>query len=99
MLLDEKGENISSGQRQSICLARAILSQADIILLDEPTAYLDLTNGILQMKNFFDFCNHKTILMVTHRLDLCQLTERSIFFKDGCVAMDGKTDDVIRDFM
>ena len=99
MILAEKGENLSSGQRQSICLARAMLSPAKILLLDEPTANFDLQNGILYMKNFFEACSTKTILMITHRLDLCQYTDRAILFDNGEISKDGQATELVRDLL
>lgn len=81
--------NVSGGQRQSIGLARILLQDPKIILLDEPTSAFDHiteNNVIAHMKNWL---NGRTTIISTHKRELLALTERAIVLKDGRVERDG----------
>lgn len=96
MNVGERGENLSTGQRQAICISRAILTNPNIILFDEPTSAMDSTtenNLIMSMKAFL---KEKTLLVVTHKRTMLQLVDRIIIFNNGKVVLDDERDKVLR---
>lgn len=78
MLIEENGFNLSGGQRQRIVLARALLSKANTILLDESTSEIDTNLERIILKNVFKNFNNKTIIIVTHRKDNMDLFNKVI---------------------
>lgn len=86
--LKEKGEGLSGGQRQSINLARALLHEPNVLILDEPTSSMDTMteNSILERLKFW--LKNRTLIVVTHRNSLLKLTERVLVFDQGSVTSD-----------
>lgn len=76
---------LSGGQQQKVCIARALINDAPIILADEPTGNLDSISAekILNLLQYLNKIKKKTILMVTHNIDYVRLGTRTIFIKDG----------------
>ncbi len=83
--LSENGVNISGGQRQRIILARAILKKAKIILIDEGLNEIDVNLERKILKNIFNYCQDKTIIIVSHRTDNMDLYDNVIRLEDGKV--------------
>ena len=85
-LLDKFPYQVSGGQRQRIAIARAIITQPDILLADEPTGALDSKNAQNILELFRDLNGlGQTILMVTHSIKAAAMSDRVIFLKDGIV--------------
>lgn len=86
--LKEKGEGLSGGQRQSINLARALLHEPNLLILDEPTSSMDTAteNSILDRLKFW--LKNRTLIVVTHRNSLLKLVERVLVFDQGDIASD-----------
>jgi ATP-binding cassette subfamily C protein LapB len=95
MPVGERGESLSGGQRQGIGLARAVLHNAPILLLDEPTSAMDfstesqITNAITQ------FAQNKTVVLVTHRTSLLSMVTRVIVIDNGRIVADGPRDRIM----
>jgi ATP-binding cassette subfamily C protein LapB len=91
----ESGNALSRGQRQSIVLARAILNSPQILLLDEPTASLDARAE----KKFIEAINatakDRTMLLITHKMDLLKLVDRILVLDKGKLIIDGPKDKVL----
>lgn len=92
----ERGEGLSGGQRQSIAIARAVISNAPILLFDEPTSSIDDTSEQELINRLLDFAKEKTFILVTHRVPLLRLVNRLIVMVNGKIALDGSRDEVIK---
>ncbi|HID4047743.1 TPA: type I secretion system permease/ATPase [Pluralibacter gergoviae] len=95
-LITEGGAGLSGGQRQSLLLARALLTSPNILLLDEPTAWLDEVSE----KQFIHHLNHwlgkqRTLIVATHRLPILELVDRIIVLEGGKIVMDGPKEKIL----
>jgi len=95
MPIGERGQGLSGGQRQSIGIARALISDAPLMLFDEPTNALDQLSEANLLNHFRKAFANRTLLLVTQKLGLLALTERVILMHEGSVHMDGKREDVL----
>ena len=91
----ESGSALSRGQRQSIVLARAILNSPQILLLDEPTASLDARSEKQFIKSINATAKDRTMLLITHKMDLLKLVDRIIVLDKGKLLIDGPKDKVL----
>ena len=90
MMIEENGLNLSGGQRQRIVLARALLKQAQIILIDEGLSQVDVTLERKILKNIFNEFRDKTFIIVSHRMENVDLYDRVIKINNGEI-IDEKT--------
>lgn len=96
MMIGERGDSLSGGQRQGVAIARAFLMDPPILLLDEPTSSMDFSTE-QQFKERLKLAGaHKTVLIVTHRNSLLDLATRVIVVDDGKIVADGPRDQVIQ---
>lgn len=95
MMIGERGESVSGGQRQAIAIARALLLDPPILLLDEPTSAMDFTSEAQFRARLKQFASNKTMVIVTHRLSLLDLADRLIVIDEGKVVADGPKDKVV----
>lgn len=91
----ERGELLSGGQRQAVGIARAVLHNAPILLLDEPTSAMDFSTEAHVTQRLADFAQGKTVLLVTHRTSLLAFVERVIVIDHGRVVADGPRDRIM----
>ncbi len=96
MPIGERGQGVSGGQRQSIGIARALISQAPVMLLDEPTNALDQMSESQLMGHFSKAFAGKTLILVTQKLSLLAATPRVIVMHEGKVFLDGKREAVLK---
>ncbi|MBE7416660.1 MAG: type I secretion system permease/ATPase [Ideonella sp.] len=89
MPVGERGESLSGGQRQCVGLARALLHNAPVLLLDEPTSAMDFSTEAQITQRISAWAQHKTVLLVTHRTSLLSLVSRVIVIDGGKVVADG----------
>jgi ATP-binding cassette, subfamily C, bacterial CydD len=87
--LAEQGHDISGGQARRIALARAFAKDAPLLLLDEPTAGLDVVNERLVMQSLKRLAHDRTVIMLTHRLDAARAADRIVVMAEGTVAEEG----------
>lgn len=88
-LIGENGERLSGGERQRISIARAILKDAPIILLDEATASLDAENESKIQKALSELIKNKTVLIIAHRMRTVLGADKIVVIKDGVIAETG----------
>ncbi|WP_394354751.1 type I secretion system permease/ATPase [Aquipseudomonas alcaligenes] len=91
----ERGQLLSGGQRQAVLLARAMLLDPPILLLDEPTSAMDNTSEDLLRNRLQSWAQGKTLLLITHRASMLSLVDRLIVLDYGHVVADGPKDAVI----
>jgi ATP-binding cassette, subfamily B, bacterial len=84
-----QGKNLSGGQRQRIAIARAILRDAPIIIMDEPTASLDVEAEAEVMRALDGLAEGRTVLMITHRLSTVGKVDKIVVLKDGRIVEQG----------
>lgn len=94
LLVGERGEGLSGGERQSVTLARALISDPNIIMLDEPTNSMDRQTEKSFIKKMEDIVGNKTLIVVTHKTSLLQLVDRVIIVENGQVVVDGPKNEV-----
>lgn len=95
MPVGERGGNLSGGQRQAVSVARALLLDPPILMLDEPTSSMDNTTESRFKARLNTILANKTLLMVTHRSSLLNLVDRLIVMDGGRVVADGPKADVM----
>jgi ATP-binding cassette, subfamily C, bacterial LapB len=92
----ERGEALSGGQRQAVAVARALLLDPPILVLDEPTSAMDNgAEGRLKAR-LGEVLDGRTLVLVTHRASLLSLVDRLIVLDGGVVVTDGPKDQVLK---
>jgi ABC-type multidrug transport system fused ATPase/permease subunit len=94
-LLGERGAKLSTGQRQRISIARAVLKDAPILVLDEPTASLDAATEIELLQNLTAWGRDRAILLVTHRLSTLRHADRIVCLAGGRVVESGSPSELM----
>ena len=95
MEIGEQGRGLSGGQRQSVAMARALLHDPPILILDEPSSSMDNRTETLMKTNLKNLLAGKTLVLITHRGSLLDLVERIIIIDNGAVVADGPRDQVL----
>jgi len=91
----ERGDTLSGGQRQRIGIARAVIRDSPIMILDEPTAALDTESERLVIEGLERLMKGRTVIMIAHRLSTIRDADKIIVLKDGVVAEEGTNDELI----
>jgi len=91
----ERGQLLSGGQRQSVLLARAMLLEPPIMILDEPTSHMDNASEDQLRQRLHGWVQGKTLLLVTHRTSMLSLVDRLLVLDNGKVVADGPKEAVI----
>jgi len=94
--LADRGEGLSGGQRQAIAIARALVHEQPILLLDEPTSAMDLQSENALIARLDGELKGKTVVLVTHRRSMLKLVDRIIILDKGKVVAAGPRDDVLK---
>jgi ATP-binding cassette subfamily C protein LapB len=95
MPVGERGESLSGGQRQAAGLARAVLHNAPILLLDEPTSAMDFSTEAQITTKMSQFAAHTTVVLVTHRTSMLAMVNRVIVIDGGKIVADGPRDRIM----
>jgi len=85
----EGGKNLSGGQRQSVAIARAFLKDKPIVLFDEPTNAMDTVSESYSRSNLVTKTRDKTILLVTHKMNMLDLVDNVIILEEGQIVYNG----------
>ncbi len=94
LLVGERGEGLSGGERQSVTLARALISDPNIIMLDEPTNSMDRQTEKQFIDKMVNIVKDKTLIVVTHKTSLLRLVDRVIIIENGQIIVDGPKEEV-----
>lgn len=97
MPVGEGGRRLSGGQRQGIAVARALVPDSAILLLDEPTSAMDSVMENHVSRALGQFSQSKTLLLVTHRTSLLHMVDRLLILDGGSVVADGPKRTVLQD--
>ncbi|WP_281643929.1 ABC transporter ATP-binding protein [Bacteroides zoogleoformans] len=93
-VIGENGETLSGGERQRISIARALLKDAPIVLLDEATASLDVENETRIQSGISELVRNKTVLIIAHRMRTIANADKIVVLENGKVAETGTPDDL-----
>lgn len=88
------GAHLSGGERQRIAIARAMLKDAPIVILDEATAYIDPENEAVIQKAIAKLVQGKTVIVIAHRLSTIKDTDKIVVVKDGRIEASGKHEEL-----
>jgi len=94
-VLAERGQQLSGGQRQALCIARALISDPSIIIMDEPTSSMDSGSEqqlMFRLKTLFE---DKTVIIITHRGTTLSLVDRVIIIEGGRIVADGPKEKIL----
>lgn len=88
----EQGKELSGGQRQAVALARALVHDPEVLILDEPTSNMDTDSERLLQRRLAQIARGRTLILITHRLSMLRLVDRLIILKEGRIVYDGPRD-------
>lgn len=94
-LIGENGERLSGGERQRISIARALLKDAPIVLLDEATASLDVENESLIQEALSELIKNKTVIVIAHRMRTIRGADKIVLLKDGKIEASGTDSELL----
>ncbi|MBT8442415.1 MAG: ABC transporter ATP-binding protein/permease [Gammaproteobacteria bacterium] len=94
-MVGDQGLALSGGQAQRLAIARAILKDAPIVVLDEPTSQIDVETEALLNSALEHLCQNKTVLLIAHRLSTIERADRIVVLADGMVYESGTRDELI----
>ena len=95
MMLDEEASNISAGQKQLLTIARAVLADPTILILDEATSSVDTRTEILIQKAMDKLMRGRTSFIIAHRLSTIKNADRILVIRDGDIVEQGKHDELL----
>ena len=95
-LIAEGGKQLSGGQRQAICIARAFVGDPKIIIMDEPSSAMDSGSEQQLLEILKDKLVNKTLILITHRGTLLSLVSRVVVIDNGRILADGPKDKVLQ---
>ncbi len=94
-IVGEKGVTLSGGQRQRIALARALLLDPKILLLDDPVSNLDAETEKMLVEDLIDIAKDRTVIVVSQRPSLRVLADKIIVMVDGRIVEEGTHDELL----
>jgi len=96
-VIRQNGENLSAGQRQLLCIARAMLALPTVLILDEATANVDPENEKELMLAIKELTKQKTIIMIAHRLKTVRNADKILVIDSGKIVQEGKHSELIKE--
>jgi subfamily B ATP-binding cassette protein MsbA len=94
-VIGDRGLRLSGGQRQRIAIARALLKDAPILILDEATSHLDTESEILVQKALANLMEHRTVLVIAHRLSTVRRADKIVVLEKGAIREFGTHEELI----
>lgn len=94
-VVGEKGVTLSGGQRQRITLARALLMEPEILVLDDPFSSVDSEHEVKIIKSLCDHLRGKTLILISHRLNSMRFMDKIIVLKDGTIVETGSFNELL----
>lgn len=94
-MIGEGGASLSGGEQQRISIARCILKDAPVIILDEATANLDADNESAIQQAMTELCHNKTSVVIAHRLNTIASADRIVVLDEGCIVEAGSHEDLL----
>ena len=95
--LGERGSKLSTGQRQRISIARALVRDTPILILDEPTSSLDAATEHQIMENLLQWSSNRIVFLITHRFSTIQQADRIVLIENGTIMSDGSHGELMSD--
>jgi ABC-type multidrug transport system fused ATPase/permease subunit len=92
----DQGMALSGGQAQRLAIARAILKDAPVVILDEPTSQIDVETEALLHRALERLCAGKTVLLIAHRLSTIEQADRIVVLDNGALAESGTREELLR---
>ena len=92
----EQGKALSGGQRQAVALARALVRDPEVLILDEPTSNMDTDSELMLQKRLQSVIGGRTLVLVTHRLSMLRIVDRLIVMENGQIKLDGPRDIILQ---
>ncbi len=96
MPIGEDGSGLSQGQKQAVAIARALVLNPQILLMDEPTAFMDPQSERLFLERLGAALTNQTFIVITHRMPILNLVDRLVVVEQGQVMIDGPRDQVLQ---
>ena len=96
LLVGERGEGLSGGERQAVTLARALITNPNIMIFDEPTNSMDRQTENAFIKRMKNLITNQTVIMITHKMSILPLVDRVIVIDNGKIIADGPKDVVLK---
>ncbi|CAD8187873.1 unnamed protein product [Paramecium pentaurelia] len=93
--INESGDNLSAGEKQLMCIARAILKRAKLVLIDEATANIDFETEQKIQKVISDQFSNCTVLIIAHRINTIMLCDKILVIDNGILVEEGSTQDLV----
>ncbi len=94
-MLGERGQRLSGGQRQRLAIARALLKDSPILILDEATSELDSESELLVQRALANLMTGRTVFVIAHRLSTIRRADRIVVLEDGVIAEMGRHEDLL----
>jgi subfamily B ATP-binding cassette protein MsbA len=94
-VIGDRGLKLSGGQRQRIAIARALLKNAPILILDEATSHLDTESEMLVQKALANLMEHRTVIVIAHRLSTIRRADKIVVLEKGIIREIGTHDELV----
>jgi ABC-type multidrug transport system fused ATPase/permease subunit len=98
MRIEERGKNLSLGERQLLCMARCLLQEAPIVIMDEATSSVDPQSEEIMVKATEEFFSDRTQIIIAHRLSTLAKCDRILWLQNGEIVALGPTAEVLPRF-
>jgi subfamily B ATP-binding cassette protein MsbA len=94
-VIGDRGVKLSGGQRQRLSIARALLKNAPILILDEATSHLDTESEMLVQKALANLMEHRTVIVIAHRLSTIRRADKIVVLEKGQIREAGTHEELI----